>query len=149
AFVCVGVSPTSAQAFATWPVGKSLPLNGGSVVSNASASADDHSQQAASTYQVTTQRTGDFGSAVVSLAVDGSSVANGSYIEAGKTVNVTVTNAADMTDIKLNGQTINSAIEGTTATASFVMPSASAVVTAEFPVAQGSDNSDEPFDPGD
>ncbi len=147
-FVCVGIGPSSAQAFATWPVGKSLPLNGGSVVSSASGSGEDSGQQAATTYQVTTQRSGDFGSAVVSLAVDGSSVASGSYIEAGKTVNVTVTNAADISAIRLNGQEISSEIEGTTATASFVMPSASAVVTAAFPVNQGGDGGDEPFDPG-
>lgn len=142
-FVCVGIGPSSAQAFATWPVGKELPLNGGSVVSSASGASDDHSQQAATTYQVTTQRTGDFGSAVVSLAVDGSAVASGSYIEAGKTVNITVTNATDLSDIKVNGQQINSTIEGSTATGSFVMPSRNTVVTAVFPVSQGSDDFDD------
>ena len=145
-FSCVGMTPTSAQAFATWPVGKDLVLNGGQVVSNGSdAQSSDHEQQASSNFQVTTNRTGDYGSAVVSLSVDGSPVASGSYIAAGKTVNVTVTNAADLNNILVNGQQINSEITGTTATGEFVMPSRNTVVTASFPVSQGGDD----FDDGD
>ena len=147
-FSCVGMTPTSAQAFATWPVGKDLVLNGGQVVSNGSdAQSSDHEQQASTNFQVTTSRTGDYGSAVVSLEVDGSPIASGSYVAAGKTVNVKVTNAADLASIKVNGQTINheADVETSTVTASFVMPSANAVVTVAFPVSQGGDD----FDDGD
>ena len=145
-FSCVGMTPTSAQAFATWPVGKDLVLNGGQVVSNGSdAQSSDHEQQASTNFQVTTSRTGDYGSAVVSLEADGSPVASGSYIAAGKTVNVTVTNADTLTGIKVNGQTINHQADESTVTASFVMPSRNTAVTAEFPVSQGSDD----FDDGD
>jgi len=148
-FSCVGMTPTSAQAFATWPVGKDLVLNGGQVVSNGSdAQSSDHEQQASTNFQVTTSRTGDYGAALISLEVDGSPVSSGSYVAAGKTVNVTVTNAADLTDIKVNGQSINNETTGTTATGSFVMPSANAVVTAVFPVAGGDEGGDDPFDGG-
>jgi hypothetical protein len=143
-FSCVGMTPTSAQAFATWPVGKDLVLNGGQVVSTGSDSqASDSSQQASTNFQVTTSRTGDYGSAVVSLEVDGSPVASGSYIAAGKTVNVTVTNADNLTDLKVNGQTINHEADGSTVTGSFVMPSRNTVVTAAFPVSQGGDDFDD------
>ena len=147
-FSCVGMTPTSAQAFATWPVGKDLVLNGGQVVSNGSdAQSSDHEQQASTNFQVTTSRTGDYGSAVVSLSVDGSPVTSGSYVAAGKTVNISVSNAADLASIKVNGQTINyeADVETSTVTASFVMPSANAVVTVAFPVSQGGDD----FDSGD
>lgn len=147
-FSCVGMNPTSAQAFATWPVGKDLVLNGGQVVSNGSSAQDDHSeQQASSNFQLTSSRTGDYGSAVVSLSVDGSPVASGSYVAAGKTVNVSVNNAEDILAIRVNGQTItiDADVETSTTTGSFVMPSRNTVVTAEFPVAQGSDG----FDSGD
>ena len=145
-FSCVGMTPTSAQAFATWPVGKDLVLNGGQVVSNGSdAQSSDHEQQASTNFQVTTNRSGDYGSAVVSLSVDGSPVSSGSYIAAGKTVNVSVSNAADLSAISVNGQVINNEITGTTATAEFVMPSRNTTITAVFPVAQGGDD----FDDGD
>ena len=145
-FSCVGMTPTSAQAFATWPVGKDLVLNGGQVVSNGSSSqASDSEQQASTNFQVTTSRTGDYGSAVVSLEVDGSPVASGSYVAAGKTVNVSVSNATNLEEIQVNGQEINSVITGDTATGEFVMPSRNTVVTAAFHVSQGSDD---PFDGG-
>ena len=148
-FSCVGMTPTSAQAFATWPVGKDLVLNGGQIDSNGSSSqASDSEQQASTNFQVTTSRTGDYGSAVVSLEVDGSPVASGSYVAAGKTVNVKVTNVADLSDIKVNGQSINYQSESTGSTTmvgEFVMPSRNTAVTAVFPVDQGGDD----FDDGD
>ena len=121
-------------------------MNGGQVVSNGSdAQSSDHEQQASTNFQVTTSRTGDYGSAVVSLSVDGSPVSSGSYVAAGKTVNITITNADDLTGLKVNGQTINYDVQESTLTASFVMPSRNTTITAEFPVSQGSDD----FDDGD
>ena len=146
-FSCVGMTPTSAQAFATWPVGKDLVLNGGQVVSNGSdAQSSDHEQQASTNFQVTTSRTGDYGSAVVSLEVDGSPIASGSYVAAGKTVNVKVTNAEDLSDLRVNGSAINYQSESagsSTVVGEFVMPSRNTTITAVFPVSQGSDDFDD------
>lgn len=142
-FSCVGMTPTSAQAFATWPVGKELILNGGRVVSTASGSqSSEGEQQAATTFQITAQRTGDYGAGSISLQADGDAVPSGSYLEAGKEVTVTVTNATTLQSLKLNGNALTLSGDGATKTATFTMPSRTSSVVAAWPVAQGGDDFD-------
>lgn len=146
-FSVAGASPSFAVAFATWPVGQAMVLNGGVPTVTGGSSTPDQGggggdTPAPTTYQLSSSRSGQYGSAVVTMKVDGATVASGSYVEAGKTVNVEVSNAADMTALNINGSAISVTTDGTTKTGSFTMPSRSTSVVAVFPTGGGGD--DEP-----
>lgn len=144
-FVVAGASPSFATAFATWPVGQSLVLHGGETSVSGSGNVTPSGggeTPVVQSYQVTSSRSGNYGSAVVTMQVDGATVASGSYVEAGKTVNVQVTNASDMEALLVNNSTVTGTIEGTTRSYSFTMPSRSTNVVAKFPTSGGGD--DEP-----
>ncbi|MCR5314376.1 MAG: hypothetical protein K6E52_00570 [Bacteroidaceae bacterium] len=119
---------------------------GGNSGSNSGSNSGNN--QNANSYQLTANRIGNYGNATMNLYVDGALVNSGSSVQAGKLVRVVVNNGDDLSQISVNGSSINMSVDESTITATFTMPSRNTVVQGYWPVSGGDDGGDEPFDDG-
>lgn len=137
---CVLAAPTDPEwsasvALATYPEGSQRFLNGGdenfSPSQSVTPTPDPSPSPTPSETHTLTLSVGD-GITSINATVDGSPVATGATVEAGKTVNVTVV-ASDATatvNALLNGSNVSLTQSGANWTGAFTMPSANAQFVA-------------------
>lgn len=138
---CVLAAPSAPSwtgdvALATYPEGAQRFLNGGDENFSPSQSVTPTPDPSPSpTPSETNTLTLTVGSGVTSInaTVDGSPVASGATVQAGKTVNVTVVAASEDSKIKglLNGSSISLTQSGANWTGAFTMPSTNATFVAK------------------
>lgn len=137
---CVLAAPTSPEwagdvALATYPEGAQRFLNGGDENFSPSQSVTPTPEPSPSpSPSETNTLTLTVGNGVTSInaTVDGSPVASGTTVQAGKTVNVTVVAASadSIIDALLNGSNISLTQSGANWTGAFTMPSTNATFVA-------------------
>lgn len=146
---CVLAAPTSPEwagdvALATYPEGAQRFLNGGdenfSPSQSVTPTPDPSPSPTPSGTHSLTLSAGD-GVTSITATVDGATVASGSTVEAGKTVNVAIVaeDAESTIAALLNGSSISLTQSGANWSGSFTMPSTNATLTASKQSGDGGD----------